>query len=142
MVPAEILRVNLLKDGFRVTFTRPLDRATATNTDHYSTRHFELAWQAAYGTAPSHSTTVKPTSALLSEDDLSVHLKLPELLPEKLYEFRIDGLRTRTGNASTHPLAFYTLNRLLKWSRRTADQAVHISNQPSSRTWTPSLQRD
>ena len=109
MVPSEIQRINLLKEGFRVTFTRP--------------------WT---GQPPPIQTTtrsVKPTSALLSEDGLSVHLKLPELLPEKIYEFRIDGLRTRTGNAITHPLAFYTLNRLLKWSRRTADQAVHILTQ-------------
>ena len=114
VAPADILRINLLKDGFRLTFTRPLDRATATNADNYSIRHFELAWQAAYGTSPSNSATVKPTSVLLSEDGTSVHLKLPELLPEKIYEFRVDGLRTATGNAIAHPLAFYTANRLVK----------------------------
>jgi hypothetical protein len=114
VAPADILRINLLKDGFRLTFTRPLDRATGSNADNYSIRHFELAWQAAYGTPPSNSTTVKPTSVTLADDGLSVHLKLPQLLPEKIYELRVDGLRTTTGNAIAHPLAFYTLNRLVK----------------------------
>ena len=114
MGPGEILRINLLKDGFRLTFTRPLDRELASNADNYSIRHFELAWQAAYGTSPSNSATVKPTSVQLSEDGTSVHLKLPELLPEKIYEFRVDGLRTARGNAIAHPLAFYTANRLVK----------------------------
>lgn len=114
VVPPEILRINLLKDGFRVTFTKPMDQATASNSDSYSIRHFELAWQAAYGTAPSNNTNVKPMAATLSEDGLSVDLKLPELLPEKIYEFRVDGLRTKSGAAIEHPLAFYTLNRLAK----------------------------
>ena len=50
----------------------------------------------------------------LSEDGLSVDLTLPDLLPEKIYEFRVDSLQASTGAALEHPLAFYTLNRLVK----------------------------
>lgn len=112
VVPPEIHSVKLLSDGFRISFTKPLDEQTATNTDSYSLRHFELAWQAAYGTSPGNSTTVRPDSAVLSDDRLSVDLKLPELLTKKIYEFRIDGIRTAAGESIAHPLAFYTLNRL------------------------------
>jgi hypothetical protein len=114
IVPSEIKSINLLKDGFRVTFTKPMDKVTASNPDSYSIRHFELAWHAAYGTSPSNNTNVKPTVATLSDDGLSVDLKLPELLREKIYEFRVDGLRTKASAAIEHPLAFYTLNRLVK----------------------------
>ena len=114
VVPAEIQSINLLKDGFRISFTKPMDPSTANDPDNYSIRHFELAWQAAYGTAPSKNTNVKPASAQLSEDGLSVVLKLAELQAEKIYEFRIDGLRTRSQAPIEHPLAFYTLNRLVK----------------------------
>jgi len=114
VTPSEIQRINLRKTGFRITFTQPMDPATAGNPDSYSIRHFELAWQAAYGTSPSKSSTVKPTAATLSEDGLSVELELPELLPEKIYEFRVDGLRTRSQSTIGHPLAFYTLNRLVR----------------------------
>ncbi len=116
-VPPEILRINLLQDGFRMTFTKPMDPSTAGNADSYSIRHFELAWQAAYGTSPSKSTNVKPTTATLSANGLSVELKLPDLLPEKIYEFRVDGLRTKSGDAIDHPLAFYTLNRLVSHTK-------------------------
>ena len=83
----------------------------ARNPDNYSIRHFELDWHAAYGTSPSKSTNVKPSAINVSDDDKSVELKLPELLTEKIYEFRIDSLRTSSGSAIGHPLAFYTLNR-------------------------------
>ena len=114
VVPSEILKINLQKDGFRLTFTKPMDPTTATNPDSYSIRQFELAWHAAYGTSPSNSNNVKPTSATLSKDGLSVDLKLPGLAAEKIYEFRVDSLRTNSGAAIEHPLAFYTLNRLVK----------------------------
>ncbi len=112
--PAEIHSINLLPDGFRLTFTQPIDKQLASNVDSYSIRHFELAWQAAYGTSPSNSANVKPESATVSADAMSVELKMPELLPETIYEFRIDGLRTNNGEKIAHPLAFYTLNRLQK----------------------------
>lgn len=115
--PAEIHSINLLADGFRITFTKPVDASTAGNPDSYSLRHFGLAWQAAYGTSPDNSTNVKPDSVTLADDGMSVNLKLAELLPEKIYEFRIDGIRTATGAKIEHPLAFYTLNRLRKQQR-------------------------
>ena len=113
-VPPEILKINLRSDGFRLTFTKPLDEESAKNLDHYSIRHFELAWQAAYGTSPSQSTNVKPTAIKLSDDRKTVDLVLPEVLPKKIYEFHLDSLRTAKGEKLAHPMAFYTLNRLIK----------------------------
>lgn len=114
VVPAEIHSIQLLPQGFRLKFTRPMDADIAQNVDHYSIRHFELAWQPAYGTSPSKVANVKPLSAKVSVDRLSVELELPELLPEKVYEFHVDGLRTADDQPLEHPMAFYTLNRLRK----------------------------
>jgi hypothetical protein len=113
VVPAEIQKINLLADGFRLTFTQPITEQTAGNLDNYSIRHFELAWQAAYGTSPSKSTNVKPVAVKISEDRRIVELKLDEMLPEKIYEFHVDALRTESGASLEHPMAFYTLNRLV-----------------------------
>ena len=114
VVPAEIHSLQLLPKGFRLTFTRPMDPATLKNLDHYSIRHFELAWQPAYGTSPSNVANVKPLVAKVSADRRSVELELPELLAEKVYEFHVDGLRTADNQPLENPMAFYTLNRLRK----------------------------
>jgi len=112
VVPAEIHKIQLLRKGFRLTFTQPMDPATLKQLDHYSIRHFELAWQPAYGTSPSKVANVKPVAAKVSADGRSVELELPELLAEKVYEFHVDGLRTEANQPLEHPMAFYTLNRL------------------------------
>ena len=114
VVPSEILKVSLRPDGFRLTFTRPMDATLAQNVDSYSIRHFELAWQAAYGTSPSNSTNVKPSKATVSADGKTVDLQIQDLAPEKIYEFRVDALRTANDKPLGNPLAFYTLNRLRK----------------------------
>lgn len=116
VVPPELLAVNLQKDGFRLSFTQPLSEETAANADNYSLSHFQLAWQAAYGTSPSDRTTVKPLGVKVSDDRRSVDVILAQndLKPETIFEIRVDGLRTESGAKLEHPLAFYTLNRLQK----------------------------
>jgi|GEM_PF-3267696 len=104
VVPAEIHKIQLLRKGFRLTFTQPMDPATLKQLDHYSIRHFELAWQPAYGTSPSKVANVKPVAAKVSADGRSVELELPELLAEKVYEFHVDGLRTEANQPLEHPI--------------------------------------
>ena len=108
----EIYSMNLTRDGFKLTFTKTLDREPAENVDNYSLRHFELDWHAAYGTSPSKSANVKPTSAKLSDDGKTVTLVLPELLAKKIYELHVSGVTATDASKLEHPQAFYTLNRL------------------------------
>jgi len=111
-VPHEILRMSLTKTGFRLTFTKPVDRTEAANVDNYSLNHFELAWHAGYGTSASKKQTVTPKSADVSADGREVTLELPELLKEKIYALHISGLNATDGSKLEHPTAYYTLNRL------------------------------
>lgn len=111
-VPHEILRMSLTKTGFRLTFTKPVDKTEAEKIGTYSLSHFELDWHAGYGTSPSNKQTVIPTKAIVSADGLEVMLELPELLKEKVYELHINGLNATDGSKLEHPMAYYTLNRL------------------------------
>lgn len=113
-VPHEILRMSLTNTGFRLTFTKPVDKKAAAKLSNYSLRHFELPWHAGYGTRPTNSKNVLVKSAIVSKDGLEVDLVLPELLKEKIYELHITGLNAVDGSKLEHPMAFYTLNRLKK----------------------------
>ena len=75
-------------------------------------RHFELPWHAGYGTGQTNAKPVIPKAAKVSADGRVVTLVLPELLPEKIYEFHLDALIAADGSALEHPMAYYTLNRL------------------------------
>lgn len=110
--PHAILRMSLTKTGFRLVFTKPVDRIAAINVKNYSLRHFELTWHAGYGAGPSKAQAVAPTAATVSPDGREVTLELPEVLKEKIYELHITGLAATDGSELEHPMAFYTLNRL------------------------------
>src|SRR5690606_24427578 len=43
--PMDIYRMSLTTKGFDVSFTRPLDAATALNKDHYRIRHYYYAYR-------------------------------------------------------------------------------------------------
>ena len=96
-VPHEILSMTLNKTGFRLTFTKPVDKTEATNVRNYSLRHFELPWHAGYGAGQSNAKPVKPISATASPDGLEVTLELPDLEKEKIYELHIIGLAATDG---------------------------------------------
>jgi len=110
--PHEIHSINLLEDGFKFNFTKPVDAAKAKQIENYSIRHFQFRWQAAYGTGPSNSTSVKPKAIELSDDGKSVSVYLADLKPQTIYEFHITDLPASDGSKLEHPMAFYTLNRL------------------------------
>ncbi len=112
--PHEIHSIRLTDRGFRLRFTKPVDAKQAVDVGNYSIRHFELKWQAAYGTSPSNAKNVTPVSATLSADGQEVELVLPELLTRKVYEFHITGLPATDGSTLEHPMAFYTLNNTHK----------------------------
>ena len=109
--PAEIQTLQLTRSGFRLTLTLPVDPQSAKDPASYSVRHFQLAWQAAYGTAPSNITNIKPSAIKVAPDGLSVELEFPNLVEQTVYEFHFDGLRTATGQKLDNPSAYYTLNR-------------------------------
>lgn len=113
-VPHEIYSMSLTRTGFKLRFTKPVDREEAAKISNYSLRHFELAWHAGYGTSPSKAKAIIPRAATVSTDGREVTLELPELLPEKVYELHITGLNATDGSKLEHPMAFYTLNRLRK----------------------------
>jgi hypothetical protein len=113
-LPHEILRMSLTTTGFRLTFTKPVNKIEAAKVGNYSLRHFELEWHAAYGAGHGKSKTVIPKSATVSADGREVTLELPELLTKKIYELHITGLAATDGSKLEHPMAYYTLNGLKK----------------------------
>ena len=90
--------MSLTKTGFRLTFTKPIDKQAATNVGSYSLRHFELDWHAGYGTNPSKAQSVIPKSVSVSDDGREVTLVLKELLTEKVYELHTNGLNATDGS--------------------------------------------
>jgi hypothetical protein len=112
VMPFEINRVTIAPDGFKITFTKPVDEATGNSRDSYAISAFTHPYQGAYGgpEIEQHLPGVKAVS--LADDGLSVRLTLDKLRQGFVYELDLTRLRSRDKEALLHHHAFYTVNEI------------------------------
>jgi glucose/arabinose dehydrogenase len=112
--PRDVLTIKLTRRGFDLTFTRPLDAALAAAPASYRVRRYSYDYHRAYGSKQHDLEDVEVHTVHLSPDRTRVSLGFTDLLAWRLYELRLDALRTEDGAPLDNPLVCYTLNRLHK----------------------------
>ncbi len=110
--PFEIHEMRAKPDGFELTFTQPVDPATAGNTASYSAREFTYIYRAEYGSPEVDDVIPKITAAKVSPDKKSVRLTFDTLTKGHIHELHLDGVKSAEGNPVLHPVAYYTLNEI------------------------------
>ena len=112
-VPLDLLAMHLTDTGFELTFTQPVDEATARNLANYACRRYYYKYHAAYGSPETDSQPVLVTNTTLSPDRKTVSLTLDKLMPGYVYEFTLGDIRSGNGTKKVvNRQVFYTLNRL------------------------------
>lgn len=111
-MPFEIERVNITPDGFRLTFTKAVDKKTGSNPDSYRLGTFTHIYHGGYGGPEVDQTKPKVLDVSLAEDGSSVTLVLDALKRGHVHEFDLAPLRARDGEALLHKDAYYTVNEI------------------------------
>lgn len=112
-MPFEIKEVKAQPDGFLLTFTQPVDRATAENPASYAVAGFTYNWHRAYGSAPVNRLGCPVQKVVVAPDGLSVRLANICLREGYIHEVKALGVRAAgSSEGLLHPTAYYTLNRL------------------------------
>ena len=111
VVPFEILNMRVTPRGFRLKFTRPLDRATASAVSSYSVESYNYDHHQEYGcperrTAPHEVKEIR----VLGADE--VEIVLDRMRIGYVHELHAEGVRAASGEALLHAQAYYTLQRL------------------------------
>jgi glucose/arabinose dehydrogenase len=114
VVPFEIHAMKLTKDGFDLTFTKPLDAATVDKLERYNLSSFMHYYWGTYGSPEVDQKAEKIKSVTVSEDRKSVSLKVDGLRVGRIYEVNLNGVKSADGDAVLHPVGYYTLNDLPK----------------------------
>ncbi len=109
-IPFEIQEMRVRRDGFDLTFTQPIDPASAENLASYKLETFTYIYQASYGSPEVDRTTPTLKRAVVSADKRSVHLILDGLQQGHIHELHAIGLKSASGEPLLHPEAYYTLN--------------------------------
>jgi len=113
-VPMEIHSMKATPTGFDLTFTKPVDPKTVTNSAAWSLQHFHYHYYIHYGSPKVDPTPVAVKEVKVSADRRTVSLVLPALKEREVYELHVTGVKAEDGAELLHPEAYYTLNRAPK----------------------------
>jgi hypothetical protein len=111
-VPFEIKQINAMPDGFRVTFTKPVDPEVASRTQSYSLSTYTHIYQQGYGSPEVDHTAPRVVQADVSADGLQVRLQIDGLVQGHVHDFDLESIRSAEGASLVHSNAYYTLNEI------------------------------
>ncbi|WP_343701053.1 c-type cytochrome [Chitinophaga sp.] len=111
--PLDVHSMKITRQGFDLTFTLPVDAATARNAANYSMRHYNYNYHKKYGSHQMHLDSVPIKRVMLSPDRKRVSIILNSLQAGYVYELKLANIRTTSGKELQNKLVCYTANRLL-----------------------------
>jgi hypothetical protein len=113
--PFEMKTITAEPDGFNVTFTEPVDPATAGDPASYAMDTFTYILQAEYGSPQVDATQATVTAAAVSPDRKSVRLTIDGLVRGHVHHLEAKGVKSAVGGQPLwHPEGWYTLNEIPK----------------------------
>ena len=113
-VPFEIKEIKAKPDGFLISFTKPVNRATAAKPSSFRLGTFTHIYRRGYGSPEVDQTTPKVVKAIASRDGLQVRLVVKGLVQGHVHAFDLQSIRSTTGEKLVHANAYYTLNEIPK----------------------------
>jgi hypothetical protein len=112
VTPLEVLKMEVLPDGFRFTFTQPIDPAIVRGVEGFAGQSYTYLYHSKYGSPEVDAQPLQFQSALLSDDGKSLVLKCAKLRPGYVHEIELPVLTSKAGLPLWHRMAYYTLNHL------------------------------
>jgi hypothetical protein len=112
VLPFEIETMKLTREGFDLTFTKPLDATPARQAAHYSLQSFTYNYWPTYGSPEMDKRAEKIQGVRVSADRQTVSLLASGFRKGRVYEVHLEDIRAADGDRVLHPEAYYTLNEL------------------------------
>ena len=108
-VPFEVHSVQAQPNGFKLTFTQPVDPAKAGNLANYSGESYTYKLESRYGGPEADKEQLKVMSATVSPDTKSIVLAVDSLRAGYVHELRLKNLTNQSGVPLLHEEIYYTL---------------------------------
>ena len=114
-LPFAIHDVKLEPNGFRVAFTKPVNRKVAEDPNNFQVDRWGYHYHPRYGSPKVGNVKLVPKKVTVSKDAKSVFLEM-DLEKEKVYKFNFQKIQTQENESLINHFAWYTLNKLKKKS--------------------------
>lgn len=120
-VPFEVKEVHALKDGFELTFTQPIDPASAAALDGFDVSQYHFYYHAKYGSPEldfdgkeNAASEVKVVKAVVSQDKMKIKLQLAGWRAGHVTVVRCLDVKNEQGKPLKNDTFYYTLNQIPK----------------------------
>lgn len=123
-VPFEAHRVEARPDGFEITFTLPVDRATTADPASYEVNSFIYQYHHIYGSPVINQAKHPIRHVEVSPDGRSARLVLDSLRQGYIHEIKLPGVRSDDGTPLLHDVGYYTVNQIPTGPRLTVPTPV------------------
>jgi hypothetical protein len=111
----DIKEMTVAPGGFDITFTQPVDPATANDLKSYNFTCWHYKYGRQYGSPELDKQPAKITAIKLSDDKSKVSLSVENLNERQwIYYLSADGIKSAAGEPLRNKEAYYTLNRVKK----------------------------
>ncbi|WP_100613019.1 plastocyanin/azurin family copper-binding protein [Confluentibacter lentus] len=143
--PFEIKTMKALADGFKLEFTKPVNKKMAQDIMSYKLTTFNYLYHLTYGSPIVDQQSAMIHNAEVSEDGLSVKLTVHGMRLGFIHQLEIPNLKSTTGELLLHNTGYYTLNEVpggvlkssqmneMKTSGKVVNQPKRVTKIPS--TW-------
>lgn len=111
-VPFEMHEMHAKPDGFTISFTKPIDGASAKKLESYKAEAWTYIYQKGYGSAEVDKATPTIDSVTVAPDNKSIHLKVSGRVRGHVHHFNLAGVKSSDGENLWHPDVYYTLNEI------------------------------
>jgi mono/diheme cytochrome c family protein/glucose/arabinose dehydrogenase len=111
-MPFEVETMRARPDGFRLTFTRPVDPAHAGDPSAYDLGSYTYKYHSTYGSPVIDRKTGRVTAVEVAPDSMSARLEVEGLRRHYIHKLTMPGVRSADGAPLLHDTAYYTLHRL------------------------------
>ncbi|MFT5123716.1 MAG: hypothetical protein ACI97B_002351 [Verrucomicrobiales bacterium] len=111
-VPFEIQEITIQPEGFRLTFTEPVDPVSAGNPETYGITTYTHIYAGFYGSPEVDHGTSTVSRVVISADGLQVELAIDPLREGFIHDFDLAAMRSKTQEPLLHKKAYYTVNEI------------------------------
>ncbi len=113
-VPFEMHSMKVTKEGFDLTFTHPVDPKTVSQPAAYSLKSFTYVYTSQYGYPETDTQGEKVEVLGVSADGKTVRLAVPDRHIGRVYDWKLNEVKSASGEELLHAEAYYTLNAIPK----------------------------
>jgi glucose/arabinose dehydrogenase len=110
--PLDVLAMSLTPHGFDLTFTKPVERAAASDPTSYHFKRYTYEYHLDYGSDRMDEEAVAVKSVTLSADGTRASVVLPEIRRGYVYQMDLSGIAATDGTPLVNSTVYYTVNQL------------------------------